>query len=183
MKRTLTLAAMRALLPSREVLTRAMLCTVLAAPVTSAFADGPISLWYQRGGTPEQQRVLQKDLVAPFNAANPGSPLTLDVRSSGGDRQIRMAVLAGKGPDIVMTPGPSYALSLIQSGHLLPLDAYIQKYHLDQRILPPVLKTGFYNGHMYALPRTFETMVLYYNKTLFEKNGWQPPKTLAELNT
>jgi ABC-type glycerol-3-phosphate transport system substrate-binding protein len=44
-----------------------------------------------------------------------------------------------------------------QSGHLLPLDDYIKKYNLDKRILTPVLRTGEYNGHNYALPRTFET--------------------------
>jgi len=26
-------------------------------------------------------------------------------------------------------------------------------------------------------------MFLYYNKTLFDKNGWAPPKTQADLNT
>jgi raffinose/stachyose/melibiose transport system substrate-binding protein len=148
-----------------------------------AMADGPITLWYQRGGNPEQQRILQKDLVVPFNAAHPTTPLTLDVRGgSNGDKQIRMAVISGKGPDIVMTPGPSTTLALVQSGHLLPLDDYIKKYNLDKRILAPVLKTGEYKGHNYALPRTFETMVLYYNKTLFDKNGWTPPKSIAELN-
>ena len=153
----------------------------LAAP---ARADGPVTLWYQRGANPEQQRILQKDLVAPYDALNPKNPLTLDVRAgSNGDKQIRMAVVSGKGPDIVMTPGPSTTLALVQSGHLLPLDDYIKKYHLDQRILAPMLRTGEYQGHNYALPRTFETMVLYYNKTLFDKNGWTPPKTKAELDT
>ena len=158
----------------------ATLCGGIAAP---ARADGPLSLWYQRGGTPEQQRVLQADLVEPFNAAHPGDTLTLDVRpANSADKQIRMAVLAGRGPDLVMTPGPSTTLALIQAGHLLSLDPYVEKYHLDRRILAPVLKTGLSDGHIYALPRTFETMVLYYNKTLFAKNGWQPPKTLDELN-
>ncbi len=153
------------------------------AIVSPAAADGPVTLWYQRGANPAQQRILQKDLVEPFNAANPKTPLALDVRAgSNGDKQIRMAVVAGKGPDIVMTPGPSTTLALVQSGHLLPLDDYIKKYNLDKRILGPVLRTGEYEGHNYALPRTFETMVLYYNKTLFDKNGWTPPKTLAELN-
>ena len=183
MIRTFATNTWRAALRRTLVGTTLAACAALALPAPAAWAAGPITLWYQRGGTPDQQKVLQKDLVEPFNAANPGSPLTLDVRSSNGDKQIRMAVLANHGPDIVMTPGPSYALSLIDSGHLLPLDSYIQKYHLDQRILGPVLKSGEYNGHIYALPRTFETMVLYYNKTLFAKNGWQPPKTLAELNT
>jgi raffinose/stachyose/melibiose transport system substrate-binding protein len=152
--------------------------------VAFASADGPIILWYQRGGNPDQQRIMQKDLVAPFNAAHPNTPLALDVLAGGtGDKKIRMAVVSGKGPDIVMTPGPSTTLALVQSGHLLPLDDYIKKYNLDKRILTPVLRTGEYNGHNYALPRTFETMVLYYNKTLFDKNGWAPPKTMAELNT
>jgi raffinose/stachyose/melibiose transport system substrate-binding protein len=156
--------------------------TTLAA-ASPAVADGSITLWYQRGATPEQQRILQKDLVEPFNAAHPTTPLILDVlASSNGDKRIRMAVVAGKGPDIVMTPGPSTTFALVQSDHLLPLDDYIKKYGLDKRILGPVIRTGDYMGHNYALPRTFETMVLYYNKTLFDKNGWAPPKTMAELN-
>ena len=161
-----------------------LVATLIAAATapTIARADGPITLWYQRGGNPEQQRILQKDLVEPFNAAHPLTPLTLDVQAGAtGDKKIRMAVLSGKGPDIVMTPGPSTTLALVQSDHLLPLDDCIKKYNLDKRILGPMLKTGDYKGHNYALPRTFETMVLYYNKTLFDKNGWQPPKTMADL--
>ena len=158
------------------------LLTTLSATLP-ARADGPVTLWYQRGANPEQQRILQKDLVDPYDAANPKNPLTLDVRAgSNGDKQIRMAVLSGKGPDIIMTPGPSTTLALVQSGHLLPLDDYIKKYGLDKRILAPMLRTGEYQGHNYALPRTFETMVLYYNKTLFDKNGWKAPKTKAELD-
>ena len=102
------------------------------ALVAFASADGPITLWYQRGGNPDQQRIMQKDLVAPFNAAHPNTPLTLDVLAGGtGDKKIRMAVVSGKGPDIVMTPGPSTTLALVQSGHLLPLVDYIKKYNLD----------------------------------------------------
>jgi raffinose/stachyose/melibiose transport system substrate-binding protein len=37
------------------------------------------------------------------------------------------------------------------------------------------------DGKLYGLPDEYESMFLYYNKTLFEKNGWTPPKTLVEL--
>ena len=58
-----------------------------------------MTLWYQRGANPEQQRILQKDLVEPYNAANPKDPLTLDVRAgSNGDKQIRMAAYRAKDP-------------------------------------------------------------------------------------
>ena len=168
----------------REIALGGALALSIGLTAAPASADGPVTLWYQRGANPDQQRILQKDLVEPYDAAYPKDPLTLDVRAGGnGDKQIRMAVVAGKGPDIVMTPGPSTTLALVQSGHLLALDDIIKQHHLDQRILAPMLKTGEYQGHIYALPRTFETMVLYYNKTLFDKNGWTPPKTRAELET
>jgi raffinose/stachyose/melibiose transport system substrate-binding protein len=171
-------------LPIAAMLTATLAVASVLALTQSARADGPVVLWYQRGANPDQQRILTKDLVEPFNAAHPKNPLTIDFRpSNSADKQIRMAVVAGKGPDIVMTPGPSTTLALVQSGHLLPLDDIIKKYGLDKRILGPMLRTGEYQGHNYALPRTFETMVLYYNKTLFDKNGWQPPKTKAELDT
>jgi hypothetical protein len=40
----------------------------------------------------------------------------------------------------------------------------------------PVLKTGEYKGHNYALPRTFETMVLYYNKTCSTRTAGRRPR-------
>jgi hypothetical protein len=61
-----------------SVLTKLVcLVTTVATPasLSSAEADGPITLWYQRGGTPEQQRILQKDLVEPFNATHPAPPI------------------------------------------------------------------------------------------------------------
>ena len=153
--------------PTIEVaLTGALIVASVVSLTQTARADGPVVLWYQRGANPDQQRILTKDLVEPFNAAHPKNPLTIDFRPPNtADKQIRMAVVAGKGPDIVMTPGPSTTLALVQSDHLLPLDDIIKKYSLDKRILGPMLRTGDYQGHNYALPRTFETMVLYYNKT------------------
>ena len=46
-----------------------LLATLSATP--PALADGPVTLWYQRGGNPEQQRIFQKDLVEPYDAAHP----------------------------------------------------------------------------------------------------------------
>jgi raffinose/stachyose/melibiose transport system substrate-binding protein len=92
---------------------RVIVATLTAATTLStiARADGPITLWYQRGGNPDQQRIMQKDLVAPFKAAHPTTPLTLDVLAGGtGDKKIRMAVISAKGPDIVMTPGAQHNL-------------------------------------------------------------------------
>jgi raffinose/stachyose/melibiose transport system substrate-binding protein len=42
---------------------------------------------------------------------------------------------------------------------------------------------GKYDGKLYALPKTYETIGIFYNKTLLEKNGWKVPTTIAELET
>ena len=99
------------------------------------------------------------------------------------DRQIRIALLSGSGPDIVMTPGPSYLVPMEAAGELLPLDNYAAQYGWNTKVLPAILKIGTYKGHLYALPRTDETMSLFYDKALFDKNDWKPPRTLADLES
>ena len=90
-------------------------------------------------------------------------------------------MLSGSGPDIVYTAGPSYVATMAQAGQLLPLDDYAQKLGWNDRVLPVFVELGKYNGKLYALPKTYETLGLFYNKTLFAKEGWTPPTTIAEL--
>jgi raffinose/stachyose/melibiose transport system substrate-binding protein len=142
----------------------------------------PISWWYETAG-PENQEYLKTILVDPFNAANPAYELTIDYRGAELDKQMRVAMLAGSGPDVVYTAGPSYVASMAQAGQLLPLDDYAEKLGWNDRVLPVLLELGKYDGTLYALPKTYETLGLFYNKTLFETNGWTPPTTIAELET
>ena len=47
--------------------------------------------------------------------------------------------------------------------------------------MPWALSMGKVDGKLYSVPMEVETLVLYYNKTVFEEHGWQPPKTMDEL--
>ena len=143
----------------------------------------PVTWWYGRGSNPTQQRAVEQDLVAPFNKAHPATPLDIEFRGSVVDRQIRIALLSGTAPDIVMTPGPSYVVPMEEAGELLPLDTYAARYGWNGKLLPAIVRIGTYKGHLYALPRTDETMALFYDKATFVKNGWTVPKTLGQLET
>ena len=96
------------------------------------------------------------------------------------DKQLRIAML-GSGPDVVYTAGPATSPAWPRpdscARRLCP------ETRLDDRILPVFIELGKYNGKLYALPKTYETLGLFYNKTLFDANGWTPPKTIAELET
>jgi raffinose/stachyose/melibiose transport system substrate-binding protein len=93
----------------------------------------------------------------------------------------RTAIAGGAGPDVVQTPGPSFVFELAKAGQLLPLDDYVSQFGWQQSIAPWALSLGKVDGKLYSLPDEVETLVLYYNKTLFAEKGWTPPKTIDEL--
>ncbi|MBB3455978.1 raffinose/stachyose/melibiose transport system substrate-binding protein [Rhizobium sp. BK313] len=140
----------------------------------------PLTFWYE-SASPENQDNLKNLLVDPFNAAHPEDLLSIDFRGSDLDKQLRVAMLAGTGPDVVFTAGPSYVAAMAQAGQLLPLDDYAKKYGWNDNLLPLFLELGKYNGKLYALAKTYETLGLFYNKTLFNTNGWKAPTTIAEF--
>jgi raffinose/stachyose/melibiose transport system substrate-binding protein len=148
----------------------------------TALAQDRVSWWYEQA-TPDQQKIIKDNIVDPFNTAQSTYNLVVDYRGNELDKQLRVALLSGSGPDVVYTPGPSYVAPMAQSGQLLPLDEYAAKYGWSDRILPVFLDMGRYNGKLYALPKTYETLGLYYNASLFEKHGWKAPTSIAELET
>lgn len=155
---------------------------LIASTAQMAAAQEKVSWWYEQA-TPDQQKLIQQNIVEPFAKANPDYSLVIDYRGNELDKQLRVAMLSGNGPDVVYTAGPSYVAPMAQSGQLMPLNDYAAKYKWEDRILPVFLKMGEYNGKIYALPKTYETVGLFYNKTLFAQKNWQPPKTLDELET
>ncbi len=159
----------------------ATLCALLLSGMAVAEDKKPVTWWYE-AASPENQANLQKVLVDPFNASDPADELSIDFRGNELDKQLRVALLSGNGPDVVYTPGPAYIAAMAQAGQLMPLDDFAAKLGWNDRILPAFLNMGKFDGKLYALPKTYETVGLFYNKTLFAANGWEPPKTIAELD-
>src|SRR5205807_7224657 len=78
----------------------------------------PISWWYE-AAAPEDQENLRNLLVKVFNDAHPDQELSIDFRGQELDKQLRVAMLSGSGPDIVYTSGPSYVAPMAEAGQLL----------------------------------------------------------------
>lgn len=93
------------------------------------------------------------------------------------------AILSGRpGPDIVSTPGTPSVIDLVNNGGLLSLDEQAGLLDWYDRFAPFALNSGVISGHLYSLPDEMETLVLYYNKTLFEAHNWPLPTTMDELH-
>jgi raffinose/stachyose/melibiose transport system substrate-binding protein len=98
------------------------------------------------------------------------------------DSLTKTAVAAGAGPDIIMTPGVSYTAEFAKAGALVPLDEYSDLYGWGASFAPWSMAMGVSDGTLYSLQGELETMVLWYNKTVFEENGIAAPTSTAELN-
>lgn len=93
----------------------------------------------------------------------------------------RTALQGGAGPDITFSHGPAFMLELASAGLLLSLDHYADEYNWADRFAPWALDLGRVEGSLYSLSEELETVIMYYNKTLFEEHGWAPPTTMDGL--
>lgn len=151
------------------------------APAAAGGTKTKIAMWADPPET-GTTNCFAETVVKPFNAQSKTVQVDFVEQANSWDAT-RTAISGGAGPDIVTTPGPSFAYELAKAGQLLPLDEYVQQYNWSQTFLPWALNLGKVDNKLYSIPSELETLVLYYNKTLFEQKGWQPPRTMDELMT
>ena len=161
---------------------------VAVAPLASGIGatvsaqDAEIAMWLDTTGGAEGAECVVANAVDPFNALGNGVTVKATLQANSWDAT-RTALAGGAGPDVVGTPGPSFAMQLALAGQLVELDAYAEEFGWADRFAPGSLDLGMANGKLYSIPSEIETLVLYYNKSLFEQNGWEAPATLDELMT
>ncbi|HEY4384384.1 MAG TPA: extracellular solute-binding protein, partial [Ktedonobacteraceae bacterium] len=145
----------------------------------SSVAD--VEYWY--GLDDGNQRTYMKTHdIDTFNKANPNINIDISFKpASDVDRLIQIALSSGKGPDIVPTPGPAYTLQYTGANLLLDLDSYAEKYNWKSKISSWALDAGRVKGKLYSLPGSYQTLIVYYNKTLFAQKGWKIPTNRDEF--
>jgi len=123
---------------------------------------------------------INETLVNPFNEAHPDIQLVVTPQVEL-NNTLRTALASGEAPDILQTPGASFIAEFLQSGLILNLADAAEEFGWEEKLLPWAYQSGLIEGGLYSIPLTYESMVLLYNTTVFEANGWTPPTTLAEF--
>jgi raffinose/stachyose/melibiose transport system substrate-binding protein len=183
--------ARRAVLAAFAVGATGLALTACSGPSASKAAGtgvaGTINLWYSlptSGSSSQAAAQYKKYSIDPFTKLHPAvsvNPVPNNVNTI--DQKIKVALAAGAGPDIIPTPGSANAVPYAQAGYLADLTAEAKKNNWANTILPWALNMGYIKGKLVALPTSYESLVLYYNKTLFDKNGWTPPTDRASLES
>ncbi|MBK8027460.1 MAG: extracellular solute-binding protein [Chloroflexi bacterium] len=123
---------------------------------------------------------INETLVAPFNADHPDIQLVITPQVEL-NNTLRTALASGEAPDILQTPGASFIAEFLKSGLIYDLAGAAAEFGWEEKLLPWAYQSGILEGGLYSIPLTYESMILLYNKTVFEANGWTPPTTLAEF--
>ena len=141
------------------------------------FAKTTVTWWGETNA--ERDPVFIEKLVKAFNESQDEITLEMEFKESLND-VLRTAMLSGSGPDIVETPGPSYVKEYQEAGLIASMQGYSDQYGWEEKLLPWSYQAGVFDGEFYSAPKTFESMIMLYNKSLFEENGWKVPTTLSE---
>jgi raffinose/stachyose/melibiose transport system substrate-binding protein len=90
------------------------------------------------------------------------------------------ALAAGEAPDL-MLQGPFEAAEAYKQKYIEPLDHYYEKYHYDEKMFGWAKNSYLFDGKYIGIPWNYEGLMLVYNKTMFEKNGWKVPTNYNEV--
>lgn len=156
---------------TRTTLLTILLVVLLATVATAAPVSIRISGW---SAGPEIEALMREQLDA-FEALHPDikvryEPIPVDYLT-----KIQVMLAAKNAPDVFFVDAV-YAPQFMATGALLPLDDLMGKTGTDPDMYAPALLDAFrYDGHIYGIPKDFNTMVLYYNKAIFDEAGVEYP--------
>ena len=162
------------------ILTLVLVSALALTGFAGVKAQGPVKVTWWTETSPKIEDI-NKNFVEPFNKSHPNIQLEI-VPQDKLDDTLRTAIQADSAPDILQTAGGAFIAEFVPAGVVLPMDSYAKQLGWQDKLLPWAYEAGFLENKLYSLPLTFESMILLYNKTLFEKNGWKPPTTRAELD-
>lgn len=134
-------------------------------------SNGPVTISMMMWGDPAELEVWNQ-IVADFHQANPN--ITVKVEVSDWDSywtKLKTMLSAGTPPDVFAMDAPLY-LDYQSRGVLLNLQPYLDKNpDLLNGVYPQTLEAYKTSDGMYGLPRDFQTVVLFYNKDMFDAAG------------
>jgi multiple sugar transport system substrate-binding protein len=140
-----------------------------------AASEEAVDITFMMWGAPEELEVWQA-VVDDFHAANPNINVTVDV--SDWDSywaKLNTMIAGGTPPDVFAMDAPYY-LDWQSRGALLNLQPYIdQSEGFLDGIYPQTLEAYKVEDGYYGLPRDFQTIVLFYNKDMFDAAGLEYP--------
>lgn len=155
--------------------------TAAAGASGGAAAGGTASYWFLTGKPGEG---IRTDTVKRFNGANPSTTISqLTFQNDAYKAKIKTAIGAGQAPTVIWGWGGGGLKSYVDAGQVEDLTSWFTANPaVKSRLFPSSFGAATIDGKIYAMPcETVQPIVLYYNKSVFEKVGVQPPQSWGDV--
>ncbi len=125
------------------------------------------------------QGLVEQKIIDDYMADNPGVKIEVEALDEEAYKTKFKAYAMDGMPDVVSIWGqPSFLNEVLEAGVL----AELKESDYDTYGFVPGSLEGFKkDGKLYGLPRNTDIMAFYYNKKIFDDNGWQVPATYDDL--
>ncbi|MEA4882061.1 MAG: extracellular solute-binding protein [Clostridia bacterium] len=167
---------------------KSILCTLVVAimalaPMATGAASAPVTIRFWIEQTQDEAMKQMGEWFEQFNKSQKEVRVELRNVGSGDEylQAVRAALASGSDIDLFRLFGPSTMPPFADAGLLLDLTPYSTKYNWKDKLFAYALESHTYKGKLFAFPGNPETLLLYYNKTQFDKRGWKVPTNWDEL--
>lgn len=137
-------------------------------------AHGPITLWYSNNA---QELQWGKAMVASWNSAHPKEQIKAQEVPAGKSTEevIGAAITAGTTPCLVFNNLPAATGQFQKAGGLVDLSKFSDgDSYIETRSGDSAKQYKSADGDYYQMPWKSNPVMIFYNKTLFEKAGLDP---------
>lgn len=139
-----------------------------------------------RYGADVPDEIYFRSKIKEFNEMDNGITVVLDTIPTESDYldKLRTSFASGDSPNIFTEYGGSRTLDYLESDALLNMSPYFEQYpEWKNSFNPGVWDKLQYEGYegIWGVPFKMYTVVLYYNKAIFDEQGLTPPKTFDDL--
>lgn len=137
---------------------------------------GKVTIRYARWGTPEEIKGTQ-DMINKFNESH--SNIEVKLEYSDWDTywtKLQTQQAGNNSPDVFLMDSAFYLGSFAEKGAVQDLTPFVEKSKFDlNAFYPGLTDIHTYQGKLYAMPRDMNSIILFYNKTIFDKAGLDVP--------
>ena len=153
-----------------------------AVPVFAAETDvnedisGSITIWEHEYSFEE----ALKAVIDGFQEKYPNVEVDYEIKASDYQQVLATALQSGEGPDLFWTNGTATDIMLgyVKNGMVADLSDSVDFSLMTE----DAMKLSTVDDKQYSVPwLTMDTRACFYNKDMFEENGWEVPGTFSEF--
>ena len=149
----------------RSLLLIVVVAFVFVAGVQKAHSENTLTfaLW------DENQKPTMQKIVDAFNASQKEVKVVIELTPwTNYWMKLDAAAGAGQAPDIFWMN--VYLPKYVKGNVVLPIDKYLKRDNLDlSKYVETLIKMYYFDGKQYALPKGMDSVVVAYNKAIFDK--------------